>query len=190
MKTLLVSLALFFSTTSMAETCHYSLDSEAIEFNWTAFKTPEKAPVRGTFADLGFKKENYHAKDLSKLMTQLEFSIDTSSVRTKNTARDANIVKWFFQQIAGGMNFTGKVKRLTDKSVVVDVTANKVTKTITMSRTSNNNNLIATSTLNLMDFNLSKALASINKACYELHNGKTWEDVDIKATFPVKKECK
>ena len=27
-----------------------------------------------------------------------------------------------------------------------------------------------------MDFNLSKALASINKACYELHNGKTWED--------------
>ena len=190
MKSLIVSLVFFFSTVSLAETCHYNLDSEAIEFNWTAFKTPKKAPVGGTFADLGFKKENYHAKDLSELMTQIEFSIDTSSVRTKNTARDANIVKWFFQQIAGGMNFTGKVKKLTEKSVVVDVTANKVTKTITMNRTNKNNTLVAAATVNLMDFNLSKALASINKACYELHNGKTWEDVDIKVTFPVKKECK
>ncbi|MCB4763942.1 MAG: YceI family protein, partial [Sulfurovum sp.] len=33
--------------------------------------------------------------------------------------------------------------------------------------------------IDLLDFAAGQALASINKACYDLHKGKTWSDISI-----------
>jgi hypothetical protein len=37
----------------------------------------------------------------------------------------------------------------------------------------------ATGTIDLIEFTAGKSLANINKACYDLHKGKTWSDVTI-----------
>ena len=34
--------------------------------------------------------------------------------------------------------------------------------------------------IDVLDFGASKALAAINKACYEKHRGKTWSHVEIR----------
>jgi len=44
----------------------------------------------------------------------------------------------------------------------------------------------ASGTLDLFDFAGSEALASINKSCYDLHKGKTWNDVSIMFSTSIK----
>jgi hypothetical protein len=40
--------------------------------------------------------------------------------------------------------------------------------------------------IDILDFQGSKALASINKACFDLHKGKTWNDVSISFEMKIK----
>ena len=47
------------------------------------------------------------------------------------------------------------------------------------------------STIQLAEFNALEMLASLNKACYDLHKGadgisKTWEEVDVEGTISFK----
>ena len=49
--------------------------------------------------------------------------------------------------------------------------------------------LKASGTIDMFDFALNKAHASISKACYDLHAGKTWSDVAVSAEIKLEKEC-
>jgi len=44
----------------------------------------------------------------------------------------------------------------------------------------------ANGTLDLFDFMANDALSSINKSCYDLHKGKTWNDVSIMFSTNIK----
>jgi len=44
--------------------------------------------------------------------------------------------------------------------------------------------------IDLADFKALGALSSINKACYDLHQGKTWQDVAVAFKFDLKRTCK
>ena len=186
----LIALTLLLSSSVFAKDCTYSIAADAIELKWTAFKTPKKVGVGGTFAELGLKKEKYIGASLAEAIASIEFDIDTSSVRTKNTGRDATIVKWFFQKIDGGMSFKGSLKDYSDKAVSAKITINKMTKDIVMVAKTSEKMVSGTTTMKLGDFKLLDALASINKACYDLHEGKTWDDVDLGLNLPYTKTCK
>jgi len=43
--------------------------------------------------------------------------------------------------------------------------------------------------IDLADFKMLPSLKSINKACYDLHKGKTWQDVKIEIELELKKVC-
>ncbi len=40
--------------------------------------------------------------------------------------------------------------------------------------------------IDLPDFNGTNALNSINRSCYDLHKGKTWNDVEIEFSTTIK----
>jgi hypothetical protein len=43
----------------------------------------------------------------------------------------------------------------------------------------------ATGVIDILDFSAGDALSSINKACSDLHEGKTWSDVTIGFTTKI-----
>ena len=57
--------------------------------------------------------------------------------------------------------------------------------TIPMAFSLENSVINAKGTIDLFDFKAGDALASINKSCYDLHQGKTWNDVSISFTLHV-----
>jgi hypothetical protein len=56
---------------------------------------------------------------------------------------------------------------------------NGITKSVPMKYSFANGIFSAKGTIDIFDFSASKALSSINKACFDLHKGKTWNDVSI-----------
>jgi len=68
--------------------------------------------------------------------------------------------------------------------LLVDITMNSISLKIPMRYSVVNDKVSASGTIDLADFSMLKSLKSINKACYALHQGKTWQDVDI--SFEIK----
>ena len=66
---------------------------------------------------------------------------------------------------------------------------NGVTKTIPMKLDFDDDEIEAEGHIDLADFNMLPSLSSITKACYDLHKGKTWQDVEIKFELKTRKHC-
>lgn len=173
---------------SYAKDCLYSIKSEDIKLTWTAFKTPLKKGVPGTFKKYGIKKQ-YQGNGLKSLLESVSFDIDASSVDTNNPARDKKISKFFFG-LMDKTNITGKFKSYQKKVLTVNLTMNGVNKDIPMQVITKENEIVATGFIDVLDFSLAKSLAGINKACLELHEGKTWSDVELQLNAKFSKSCK
>lgn len=165
-----------------------SFDQSQTSINWKAYKTPAKAGVGGSFKEftLSTSKEAKSIKDALKKAT---FTIDTTSVFTKNPARDKKIATFFFKTMAGGEMIKGKVLNVTDKKVTVALTMNGKTVEAPLAYTFENNKFVANGVIDVLDFAMNDELKAINKACYSLHEGKTWSDVNIEITSNFK-TCK
>ena len=161
----------------------YKYDNDAV-ISWIAFKTPEKVGVGGEFKKFTItpKKNSSALKDLMEGAT---LSIDTSSVHTKNVARDKKIVSNFFE----GVTIKGIVTKLKKATIELDLVINNKKVTVPMKYTLKDNKLSAKATIDVFDFLLHDNLKAINKACYALHEGKTWNDVEI-ALVANFKPCK
>ena len=62
---------------------------------------------------------------------------------------------------------------------MTEVTMNGMHQTVPMTFHYEKGVLQAEGVIDLFDFSANKALSAINKACYDLHEGKTWNDVVI-----------
>ena len=72
-----------------------------------------------------------------------------------------------------------------DGKTYLNLTLNKSSKEYEVKSTFENNVFTINGTIDLLDFNASKALEALNQACLELHKGadgvsKTWSEVHIK----------
>jgi polyisoprenoid-binding protein YceI len=122
--------------------------------------------------------------------------IDTNSVNSKNEGRDQTLVTHFFKQMSGDtinakiIEVVSSDKHEKGKSkagtLTAEITMNGVTKKVPMAYRYNDGVLNAEGVIDLFDFSANKALQSINKACYDLHSGKTWSDVAISFSTDIK----
>lgn len=180
MKILVLCLTTLFTTNLFAKCVNLTNQKENIILTWTAFKTPAKAGVNGTFdkIDLQTPKE---AKSLGEFVSKTTFKIDTKSVSTKDKGRDRKLAEHFFN-FAGKSMISGKFLSMKDNTLEVEITMNGVKKVIPMSLEQNTEKLtfVATGYVDVFDFALNGQLSAINKACYALHKGKTWSDVALK----------
>jgi len=79
-----------------------------------------------------------------------------------------------------------KGKRVYHGMVDVNITMNKKSLLVPMKYDYNKENFTATGTIDLFDFSANDALSSINKSCFDLHKGKTWNDVTIGFSTMIK----
>ncbi len=175
----------------------FSIDANATEINWTAYKTTAKTPVKGVFTSL--KIDNPINSDEKKnTFENLEFSIPISSFYSKNEIRDNKIKKLFFgfmentELISG--NFSNIVGDNKKGTMFLNLKMNNETVVVPMQYTITDNIVSLNGTIkDLLDWKMEKAFNSIHKACEILHTGedgisKTWQEVAINATAVLKKK--
>jgi len=156
--------------------------------NFQAYKTPSKIGVNGTFDRVYFKTIRETGKNFREIFVGSTVNIETSSVNSKHKERDIKLVTFFFNKMSG-KSITAKIVAITsDKRVkgkprtgtlLASITMNEITKKIPMTYSYMDGFFDATGVIDILDFSASGALNSINKACYNLHKGKTWSDVTI-----------
>lgn len=196
-----ISLILAVTVTFAAElnihnSCSYSQEGNMV-VNFEAYKTPDKIGVKGAFDSVKFKPAKLSGEELSDIFVGSSVVINTKSVNSNNKKRDAKLMKFFFDNL-NNENIKGKIteiqpdKTLKGKSetgvFIVNITMNGISKDIPLKYKYSDDILTAIGTIDILDFNGSKALSAINKACYDLHKGKTWSDVTIGFSTRVKFE--
>ncbi len=144
---------------------------------WTAFKTPKKVGVKGTFD----KMELTDVKEAATLLESLEgskFTVETPTVNSKDPLRDDKLKAGFFAKMAG--NITGSFGAFKDGKVAVSITMNGVTKEKVFAYESTESSVKINGSIDMIaDFTANAAFDSIHELCKDLHEGKTWTDVDI-----------
>ncbi|MBU1658235.1 YceI family protein [bacterium] len=169
----------------------------AVTVSFKAYKTAAKAGVGGVFENVKYTAFAPSGKNFREIFVGSSVNIDTSSVNSNNKGRDDTLVKFFFEKMSS-KNISAKItdylpnKREKSKPktgvFMVDISMNGVTKNISMQYSFDGGIMQAEGVIDILDFSAGKALSSINEACYDLHEGKTWSDVTIGFTTNVKYE--
>ena len=180
MKPILLISLLLITSKLYAKCVMLENQAENIVLTWTAFKTPAKVGVNGSFDKINLKTPK-KGSSVGDFVSKTTFEIDSKSVNTKNKARDMKIAKHFFS-FANNSLITGKFLSMKNKTLEMEITMNGQTKTVPMVYVANDekNTFVARGHIDVFDFLLNGQLSAINKACYALHKGKTWSDVALK----------
>lgn len=147
---------------------------------WTAFKTPAKVGVKGSFSDITLTNTK-EGKTVEESLEGAKFSIDVTKVATGDASRDEKLKTFFFLSLAKP-GITGSFGKFEQGKVLVNLTMNgkEVSKTFTYSVSGNE--LTLTGKIDIVsDFGAEASLKKLNEACFELHEGKTWSDVELEA---------
>lgn len=182
-----ILLLLVFIPTTLYADCSFLVKKENVSVSWKAFKTPAKIGVGGKFTSLGIANQKT-GKSLKELVRNTPFNIDIASTDTGDKARDNKIVNFFFGKIQG-KTISGEIVDLSKGVLNVAITMNKVTKVIPLKVEQSEDQVTATGYLDILDFMMTDALKGINEACKELHQGKTWSDVELNLSFKFQKSC-
>ncbi|WP_353661687.1 YceI family protein [Hydrogenimonas sp. SS33] len=171
--------------TLLAGECTYRIADA--EITWEAFKTPAKTGVQGTFGNV--KLSAMPDKSEKGLIEGAKAVIDTASIDSKNRGRDAKLVKAFFQ-VQGVDRIEAVITRVRDGWVDLNITMNGITKEVPMKSETDEREMEAKGWIDLGDFDMLPSLASLNKACYKKHAGKTWQDVALEFKLKTIKKCR
>ena len=175
--------------------CTYVLDKSTAEIGWTAFKTNERTGVNGSFKSVTIDGA-LSAKKLPDLLKGLTVTVDRASLETGNPQRNETLSKAFFAKLAAAP-ITGKFTNVDEvtKSLTLSLDFNGVKKDVAMTYAVKDDEMTATGSMDILQFAGQEALASLNKACLDLHKGKdgiskTWPDVALNFKGHVKSNCK
>ncbi len=172
----------------------FTLVKDSTKVSFTAYKTTEKIPVGGQFKKINITNAKTGKTPLEAL-NGTEFSIQVSSLFTNDATgtRDPKLLEFFFGALKNTELISGVFKATTDNKCSIDVTLNGETANIPLDYTMGpGNNITFNGVMDLGNWNALDAIASINKACKDLHTGidgvsKTWSDVAIQAQVVLKK---
>lgn len=191
MKKLIIFTSLFLtlSNPSFGKICSFTITPENIKVTWTAFKTPKKVGVGGTFSNISFNGP-LSGNSIDEIIKSSTFLIKTDSVDTKDPARDIKIVQFFFKKMKGDGPILGKVTGMDKEFINLEVSMNEKSLVVPLSYKIKGSKLNAAGTLDVLDFAMDESLKSINMACSEKHEKKTWSDVNLSLEAKFKKVCK
>jgi len=187
--------------TVAAQVCTYSYDSTSTEIGFGAFKFTEKKEVKGSFLKFTIDS-TIEANQIFDVFSKAQFKIEIEGLSTKDPGRDNTLKNSFFAAMDSTSFLTGKVVGIITpnagpSSFHVELKMNNIVREVYLEvqQTPNPDELILKGTINLDDFKAGKALASLNKACKDLHKGSdgksvTWPEVNIYVSTKLKKNCK
>jgi hypothetical protein len=166
-----------------------------VKVSWKAYKTPAKIGVGGVFNDVTYTAVKKEGKNFKEILVGSSVVIKTASVNSKNKERDTKLANAFFGLLSG-KTITAKIVDMTSNkrvkreprtgTITLEVTMNGVTKNVPMTYSYDKGLMKSEGFIDIFDFAGSKALASLNKACFDKHQGKTWSDVKVGFEMNIK----
>lgn len=164
----------------------FNVSNADTEIKFTAYKTTDKIGVGGAFKKIDITNGG-EGNTLKEAINDTEFSIPVSSLATMDSSRDYKIKKFFFGIMDNTKLLSGKLQLVDDANGIANITMNGETKPVPFVYTIQRNEFNMKATIDINNWNASKALASLNKVCEDLHKGadgvsKTWSEVDLNIT--------
>lgn len=151
---------------------------------WTAYKTTEKVGVTGHFDVVLVKDAKEDGKTPQEVLEGANIIAIVPSLNSDQIDRDQKLKDILFGNMIDTKEIKGQL-HFRDGKTYLNLTLNKASKEYEVKSTFENNVFTIDGTIDLLDFNASKALEALNQACLELHKGadgvsKTWSEVHIK----------
>lgn len=172
--------------TTKKDTALYSLNKASKTIGFTAYKTTDKVGVNGKFTKIEITN-NCEGNIIKDALNGAEFKISVSSLETEDDSRNLKIRQFFFGVMENSLNLTGQLKLTDEKSGELTLTMNNNTEKLPIEYSIEGKKFSMKGVLNIENWKATKALESLNKACFDLHKGKdgvskTWSEVAINAT--------
>jgi polyisoprenoid-binding protein YceI len=175
--------------------CKKGYDVENTIIGFGGFKTTEKKEVKGVFTKFTITDTKI-ADTPEEVFAKAKFSIPVSTIETNDIGRNKRIKEEYFGKMESTFLIKGSVVIFNKDSnqVVVNITLNNIEKAITLNYVIAGDSIRLNGELNILDFDGSDALNSINTACEALHTGadgvsKTWADVNLYISSVLKESC-
>lgn len=168
----------------------YSIEPKTTTITWTAFKTSDKIPVKGTFTKLNIEKAKPGSTALEAL-NGVKFSIPVSSLFTNDTIRDRKLLTYFFNNLTDTNIISGELRTNNENSGELEITMNNTTQTVPVYYIISDQMVTMDAVIDLDNWRAQQALNLLNKACLDLHTGpdgisKTWSEVKISVATYLK----
>lgn len=198
-KLTIVSLSILFSLTIISckkevkkEPVKFSVEPKTITVKWTGYKTTEKKAVNGKFEKIIVTNTKSSTSAIEAL-NGAQFEIPISSLNSGNEERDGKLKQLFFGVMEATLSLTGILHLNDNGTGTINLKMNGVQKEIPITYIASAQLVELEGTMNLDDWNAQPALASLAKACFELHKGpdgisKTWNEVTVGAAIYLNKE--
>ena len=159
---------------------------EKTDLKWSAYKTPEKVAVHGSFDSIVVKNTKESAIS-EEVLEGATFDIATSSMTTGDESRDAKIISLFFNNL-DGKNIIGSFGKFENGVVPITMTMNHVEVIKNFQYTFENKKIIITGVIDVIDdFKANKGFEFLSEACAALHLNKSWTDVSIEIISDLEK---
>lgn len=170
----------------------FSVEPKTITVKWTGYKTTDKIAVNGSFKEVAISNTK-EAPTAEEALNGVEFSIPVSSLFTNEPERDEKLKNLFFGVMDSTLSLTGTLNLELSGNGTIMLNMNGIKHEFPITYVVSGQLVEINGTLNLDDWNAQGALASLNKACYDLHTGpdgvsKTWNDVAVSAAIYLKKK--
>ena len=182
------------TTETPEEICYYSYDNAASTFEWTAYKTSSKLPVKGSFNEI-IVNGGDAADDEKAVIESLSFSMKTATVETNDEARNKKIADSFFGVMEATGEITGKVKSLGDDGkATIEVKMNNVSIDVVGDYTLEEGKFDFNATIDVAEWNAMAAVEALSKVCEAKHTGddgvlKTWSEVALSFSTQLSSDC-
>jgi polyisoprenoid-binding protein YceI len=163
----------------------YQADEVGSSLQWTAYKTSDKVPVKGTFKDVRITRSMSSA-DKAGALDGMSFEIPVSSIFTNDTIRDGKLQKFFFAVMENSMTLKGELNVESSDTGKMNISMNGMSKELPFEFEIEQDTIHLNAAMDLNDWGAQKALESLNEACKVLHTGpdgvsKTWSEVALNA---------
>ncbi len=170
---------------SSVTTESYTVDGQNSTVQWTAYKTTDKLPVKGTFTEINILNKNEGVTRAASL-EGLEFEIPVSSIFTKDTLRDGKLNTFFFAIMENTLTLKGVFSVEDESKGNLAITMNGLTKDLPFTYEMSQDTILVDTKMDLNIWQAQDALESLHEACLALHTGpdgvsKTWDEVAISA---------
>lgn len=179
-----ILLSSFFIATLLTSLNGYELNGK-LDVKWTGFKTEKKAPVSGTFKDISI--DITKADNLTTFLKSAKVEIQTASFYSKNSFRDKNITSTLFALVSAE-KIEGYISEVNEetKTLILQVSMNKVKKSVPMKYEITDNNITAKAMIDILDFDMDEPFAAFALKCAHYHENKSFSDVNIEFSIPYK----
>lgn len=150
------------------------------ELIWTAYKTPNKIAVDGSFKSISLTNTK-DDKSLEEALEGAKFYCDGTTVTSGDSSRDGTLTLFFFKRLASP-DIYGSFGKFENNKVMITITLDKKTITKEFTYIFKKNTITIQGSVDLLkDFDSQRAFTSLHHACFDLHEGKTWTEVNLTA---------